>query len=264
MVLQIAMAFLWQVLFTVGAVIVFGCVIALLNRLFYRNFGSHYLTAAYITGFIGTPVHELSHALLCLVFCHKITEIKLFQINDEDGTLGYVNHSYNRRNIYQRIGNFFIGIAPLIVISAILYVIAMLLLPQMTSAMTAELKGLQSYTDAGSVFAGLWQAVIVFFSYIAAWQWWVFLLAGILLCLHMTLSRADVRGALSGILLTLIALLIADIVLWCAGANYLASFTGAVLSAAGYLICFFVLSLLLSLIAVALSFVLRFTVLRNA
>ena len=66
----------------------------------------------YLTAFIGTPVHELSHALLCVLARHKIHEIKLLQLNGSS-QLGYVYHSFNPKSLYQQCGRFFIGIAPI-------------------------------------------------------------------------------------------------------------------------------------------------------
>jgi hypothetical protein len=74
-------------------------------------------------GWLGTSVHELSHAIFCFIFGHKIVDIKLFSPDPETGTLGYVEHSYNRRNIYQMIGNFFIGVGPVILGSAVIYLL---------------------------------------------------------------------------------------------------------------------------------------------
>ena len=82
-----------------------------------------YLTAP------GVAVHELSHAFFCLVFRHKINEMKLFSPED-DGTLGYVNHSYNPENYYQRTGNFFIGTGPIWGGIFVLYLFSKILLPE--------------------------------------------------------------------------------------------------------------------------------------
>ena len=68
--------------------------------------------AIYISAWIGTPIHELSHAFFCLLFGHRIQKVALFN-PDNCGTLGYVTHSYNNHNLWQVMGNFFIGIAPL-------------------------------------------------------------------------------------------------------------------------------------------------------
>ena len=123
-------AFLMQLIFTVGIIVLFGLIVAMLNKMFYRNLASFGMAPCYITGFIGTPIHELSHALFCLIFGHKIHEIKLFQIGG-DGTLGYVNHSYNPKNIYHKIGNFFIGVAPIIGVSLAFYLLNLWLVPDM-------------------------------------------------------------------------------------------------------------------------------------
>ena len=72
--------------------------------------------------FIGTVIHELSHAIMCLIFLHNITDIKFFSTNT-GVEVGYVKHNYNKNNIYQLLGNFFIGIAPLLSGIVIMYII---------------------------------------------------------------------------------------------------------------------------------------------
>lgn len=69
-------------------------------------------------GGLGVVIHELSHLVLAIIFRHRINGVCLLRIpnpNDPtDKSLGYVNHSWNTRSIYQSIGNVFIGTAPVI------------------------------------------------------------------------------------------------------------------------------------------------------
>ncbi|MDR3490768.1 MAG: hypothetical protein P4M12_01845 [Gammaproteobacteria bacterium] len=60
------------------------------NRYFFAAYGMKGILA---TAWLGTPIHELGHALMCLIFAHKIKDIKLLTLNQADGTLGYVSHS---------------------------------------------------------------------------------------------------------------------------------------------------------------------------
>lgn len=233
---------------TVGSIVVFGLLIYIINRLFYANFGAHGRAVCYATGFIGTPVHELSHAAMCLLFGHRITEIRLFRISD-DGTLGYVSHTYNRRNVYQQIGNFFIGVAPILCISAILYGFAYLLLPSFTATV--------SETSASLSASSIWASVEAFFMGAASWQWWVFVLVGMLLALHMNLSVADIKGAWSGLIVLLVVVITVDAILGYVAVPALDAFTSFMLSAASYMICFFSIALMTSLIALAISFIIR-------
>lgn len=256
MILDILLGFLLQILFTIGLIVLVGFLIALCNKKFYSNLGGLGMTACYVTGCIGTPIHELSHALFCLIFGHKITEIKLFQINSDDGTLGYVKHSYNSKNIYQRIGNFFIGVAPILVISALLYLIAWLLMPKFVVELSI-LSASVNYADFGDVFGYVWAIIQTFFAGIITWQWWVFVVIGIFHALHMTLSGADIKGALSGLVFLLIALLVVDVIIGLISQSALNAFTRFIISAGSGLLCFLMLALIISVIAVAASFIVK-------
>lgn len=248
-----------QVISTIGAIFLFGFLIALCNRWFYLNFGSKSRLICYVTGFIGTPVHELSHALFCLIFGHKITEIKLFQINSADGTLGYVNHSYNPKNIYQKAGNFFIGVAPIIVISALLFLFAYLIMPSTVSDMTMLAQGISFDKGAGDFFNNVYSILYTFFSSALTWQWWVFVIIGMFFALHMTLSNADIKGSLSGLIFILLLFLIIDVILGLVGNSVLMSFNNIMFSIGAMLDMFLLISLMISLIAGLLSCLYRFT-----
>ncbi len=257
MIGDILVCFLLQIVFTVGLIVLFGFLIALCNKRFYANFGNYGRAACYITGAIGTPLHECAHALFCVIFGHKVTEIKLFQINSADGTLGYVNHSYNPENIYHKIGNFFIGVAPIIVISAVLYLLAWWLLPGFVAEINGSFQISDFVSNIGNVFTRLLGVLRSFFLCALSWQWWVFLIVGIFLALHMTLSKADIKGALSGILFLLIVILVVDVILGLVSGNLLTAVTQEVLGIASYLLCILVLAFVISIIAVLISYVFR-------
>jgi hypothetical protein len=106
-----------QVLLFLGPLILLGAimnVISGLNRSFIiRLFGTRGYLALF--GWIGTPIHELAHAIFALLFLHRIHSISLFSPDLESGRLGSVQHGYNPANPYQLIGCFFIGIAPILI-----------------------------------------------------------------------------------------------------------------------------------------------------
>lgn len=255
--LDIITNFILQNVFTIGLIMLFGFLIALCNKKFYANFGNYGRMVCYITGAVGTPIHECSHALFCLIFGHKIKSIKLFQINSADGTLGYVNHSYNPKNFYHKIGNFFIGVAPIIVISALLYLLAYLLLPEWLEELSFNLGKDESFANFGNELLQVFSAIPLFFLYAVTWEWWVFVIFGMFLSLHMTLSRADIKGALSGILLLIGAILIVDIVLGIVSSVFLNGFTKVALSIGSYLLCILLLALIISAVSVLISFIFR-------
>lgn len=112
---------------TIGCLIICGLVVAGFEKLFYKIVGGAFgYKTVMTTAIIGTPVHEAGHALMCLLFGHKIVEIKLYEPDTKTGTLGYVSHSFNPNNWYQKFGNLFIGLGPIFsglgVITAIMFI----------------------------------------------------------------------------------------------------------------------------------------------
>ena len=250
MIKDILIAFLIQIGSTIGLIILFGFIINLITRLFYSNFGSKALAVCKVTALVGTPVHELSHALFCLIFGHTIVDLRLYVPNDDHGTLGYVNHTYNPKNIYHRIGNFFIGIAPIVIISTILYLLSLVFLPGMMSSIIDLVKGVPT-----SGISNMWAIFTVIFSYMGSWHFWVYILISMLLCLHMTLSGPDIKGAASGIIFVLLVFLILDVIFALIGKLDL--LTGWVLSFSGVLITIFSLSIAIGFVAVLFSLIIR-------
>jgi len=94
---------------------------ALLERESLKLFGTRgYL---YLFGWIGTSVHELGHAVFCPLFGHSIDRMRLFSLDTRSRSAGFVYHSYNRRNLYHLVGNFFIGVGPLLLGTALIYLV---------------------------------------------------------------------------------------------------------------------------------------------
>lgn len=118
-----------QILSLIGPALVLGICMHGLSRAVesraVRVFGRRGYLRMY--GWLGTSVHELGHALFCPIFGHRIVAMQLFKPDPESGTLGYVRHVYNRRNPYHVLGNFFIGVGPLILGSLVIYGCAVLL-----------------------------------------------------------------------------------------------------------------------------------------
>lgn len=255
MISNILICFLLQITFTIVLIYLFGFIIALCNKKFYENFGSSSKTVCYVTGAIGTPIHECAHALFCIIFGHKITDIKLFQINSIDGTLGYVNHSYNPKNIYHKIGNFFIGVAPIIVISIIQFLLAWWLLPNFV--INFDFNYNTTDYNIGIIFDNIFLVLRSFFLNVTHWQWWLFLFLGSFLALHMTLSKEDIKGSASGVTVLITIILIVDVIIGIINSNLLISFTRIILNLATYLFCFFMLSVIIAIFAVIISYIFR-------
>ncbi len=242
------------------AVGVVGFIISLINRLFYKCVNGNRVVC-YATGIIGTPIHELSHALLCLVFFHKITEIRLFQIDERTGVLGYVNHSYNRKNIYQVAGNYFIGIAPIVCGSAVLYLLMMLLLPDAFQAAQTNFDTILLVVNSqrySYILSALYEMVIgiykgIFSQSFADWRLWVFLIICFCIALHMNLSGADIKGSLTALPIMIVLIAVFNLIF--GYTDMYGSYLGVVTSAGCVLVGFLLLSVIFSLMLLVVGLI---------
>ncbi len=262
--MEIITNFIYQIIFTLGVIVVFGLLIALCRKAFCKiaeNMGTKVLL---VTGIIGTPIHELSHALMCILFGHKIIDLKLYQPNSQDKTLGYVNHTYNPKNLYHQIGNFFIGIAPIICGSTVLLLLMRLLVPSVYSEVMQELKFISLLsTDLmdASTYLGyfdlFWEIISIIFDFTAAGSilWWIFIIISLMIASHMELSPADIKGGLKGFLFIAIILLITDIILYFVSFETLESVTTIMTSSALYIAGFLAIAVVFSgvLVLIALA-----------
>ena len=221
---KVLLTTLFQLLSIFGVFFVFGLILYLLarytRRLYVNILGPK--SDIYFTGWIGTPVHELGHALFCIPFLHKILEIKLFSLNSEDGTLGYVNHAYNPRNPWAQIGNFFIALGPILFGSLIICLLIRFLLPD-GQQLLVHINGSPSdyisltgflqlitriFTSSTDIISALFTS-----THVHQWQFWVFLYLCICISAHMELSPPDLKGLGLGLIAIIVILLIINIVL---------------------------------------------------
>lgn len=80
-------------------------------------------------GGLGVAIHELGHAAFAFLFHHKVTHVQLLNFHyAATGNLGSVEHSWNQKSIYQRLGNFFIGLAPFYTCSMAIFLLQKFLL----------------------------------------------------------------------------------------------------------------------------------------
>ncbi len=175
------------------------------------------------TGWIGVPIHEIGHAFFCIPFRHKINEIKLYE--PKDGVLGYVNHSFNPKSSYQKVGNFFIGVGPILFGSVLLAVLIYFLLPHFRehyAQLTDPLLRFPIYelssSEGWSRFGGIFSASFVhFFRIMAEGNAWgdvrtyLCLYLGICIASHMELSPPDIRGAWYGLRVFIVLLFLGNL-----------------------------------------------------
>jgi len=238
--------------FTVGLIIGFGFLIALCRRAFINMTGQRGCQILLITGAVGTPVHELSHAAMCLLFGHKIEEIKLYQPNSNDGTLGYVNHSFNPKNLYHQIGNFFIGVAPILGGSGVLFLLMLIMAPdaydrvsttfEIIPTMSTGLGDIDTYLGFFELMWGMVVSVLHYTNMDSVW-WWLFIILALMVSSHMELSGADIKGGLVGLGFLAGLVLVVDIIVGIISTEALSTVTRAMTSFSLYIIGFLSISL---------------------
>jgi hypothetical protein len=147
----------------------------------------------FLTGWVGTPVHEAGQAIFCLIFRHKITEIKFFS-SQKDGTTGYIKHEYNPKSLYQKIGNFFIGIAPMFFGALVIYALLWIFLPGCVPKEMGEGIGITGLKILKNIFNS---------NNFGNWRFWVFFYLSLSVASHAALSTSDLKGTVPSFLILL-------------------------------------------------------------
>jgi len=187
-----------QILWLWGAFFLIGFALYFISNLRSKAFAASigHKAELFLTGWIGIPVHEMGHAVFCFIFRHKITEAKFFSPK-EDGTMGFVKHEFNPKSSYQKIGNFFIGIAPMLFGTVVIYALLGILFPEY---LPEELTGSIAGTSWG-IFRNFFR-----FASFSDLRFWIFIYLSLGIASHMKLSVQDFKGATSGFI-TLLALI---------------------------------------------------------
>lgn len=242
-------------LVVLGPWVAFALVIHLLERVMERRLASRFgWHSVMLTGWLGTPIHELSHAAMCLVFHHRIDELVLFRPDPVSGRLGYVRHSFRRHNGFEEVGNLFIGIAPLLGGTAVLTALTWLFYPD---AIRLVWNTAAPWSDGWRAVDGVALARSVGGQILAPGHWfngrlWIYLYLVLCVSLHMAPSPSDYAGAGRGFVRVLLPLLLIGVLLagW---ASVAAELAGAILEILGPIWIVMALSIVLCLIACGLA-----------
>jgi len=179
------------------------------------------------TGWLGTPIHELSHVAMCIVFRHRIDDVALFEPDLQSGRLGYVRHTFTKTNWFERVGNVFIGLAPLAGGALALATLLWMFYPAAVESSLAQQK-VELIEDAVSAppalpiqanppstsmsasvanfFDATATATSTLFQQIFSWQnfqtkrFWCFLYLTLCVGSHMAPSRSDYDGTRHGVM----------------------------------------------------------------
>ena len=255
----------WQVMILVGPIILLALIMNFLSQK-NESLGCRVMgQKVYLYGFawLGTSIHELGHAIFAIIFAHKISEIKLFTPGSGK-TLGHVKHGYTKGNPYQTLGNFFIGLGPILLGTFLLLVVSWLLFDidifslanKYQVVFSIELfKSFESVKNAiVNIGSGVWQ----YFDLILTGPkttWWklaLFFYLFYAIGSSITLSGADMKGAFKGFLYFVIVLLLFNI-----GTIWMGEFTTTFFSQVNeYLSGFYFLIIMSMCLNIAFIFVL--------
>lgn len=173
----------------------------------------------YTLGWLGTPVHELGHALMCKLFGHRVDEVKLFQPDSATGHIGFVRHSYNRRNLYHRVGNLFIALGPVILGGLLVLLLGRGLVGRWFHSGKSALADIDNLWQVLPALASwLWILTKGLWAFAASLDFgnaltWLFLYLALAIGTHANLSPADLKTARSGMVVFVVGLTAVNLLL---------------------------------------------------
>lgn len=167
--------------------------------------------AIIFTGLIGTPIHEIGHWLGCKLFGFKVMEVSLFRplASRNDGILGFVSYSYDRSSLWHQLGCFITGIAPLMFGGVVIILVLRFLTPEVYQRILNRVESASKNSGIKKGLSVFWAAFSGFWIGLFSLRKWG-ILRGIIclyivlsVSMHMSLSRQDLVGASTGLLVVL-------------------------------------------------------------
>jgi hypothetical protein len=257
MISFIELLYLFGVLVTIGFMI--GVIEKYIHTYLFRSYGTRGIL---FTAWIGTPIHEIGHLVQCFIWGHRVTRVKLLQINHVNGVLGFVEHQYDRNSMYHQVGNFFIGIGPIISGVASLVIAMYFLIPQtfqtftthIDQHVTLESLNIEVFRMVLGVIAALIKSLFTLENLLNPF-FWIYSMIAICISSHIALSKQDMKGSARGLIAIFIVLVLAKLVTGLLGFNsHLLIVKLAEYNA--YVLAFSSVALFFSLAALLISFLL--------
>ncbi len=207
---------------TLGVLLACGLLVGLCSHLFAKLLGRGSGRVFDVTSLIGTPIHELGHALMCPIFGHRISRMRLWTPNPDDGVYGFVEHTYSRKNLWARLGNLFIALGPLLSGLGVIVLMLWICFPiQWNAYLESSHALLVSTATPREVFSGILALIAALPKAFA--QDWLRSLIGLLIILpvslHVTLSWQDIRSGASAFPLYCFLLVIFGLITWLLGVS---------------------------------------------
>ena len=249
-------------LYPLAPILICGYLAWVCQRLYVRLLGRNSYRICMATSVIGTPVHELGHAMMCPLFGHRIVEMVLWQYGTDDGYLGYVRHSRDTDNLYQRLGDLFISVGPIFSGMAVLSLLLMIFFPDTwrshISAVVSLVEG-----DA-SVLAGIFSGLRMLPNMLAeltrgppALGRILVVLVMLSVSLRMSLSPQDIECAVHALPSYLTATLVLTVIVTVLGRSLSAAVVGALEAFGVFLMAMFSLVLAFSVVQILLALVIH-------
>lgn len=249
-------------LYPVAPILICGLIAWACLQLYVRLLGRGGYQLRMAASVIGTPVHELGHAMMCVIFGHKIVEMVLWQHGTDDGCQGYVSHSHDHSNLYQQVGCLFVSTGPIFSGMAVLSLLLMIFFPNTWST---HISAVVSLVEAdASVLAGIFSGLRMIPDMFAELTCGPAALGRIVVVLVMlsvstsvTLSPGDIRNAVHGVGPYLMVTLAVTVVVTVLGRGVTGVVVGALETFSVFLMAMFSLVLVFAAAQVAVALVIR-------
>ncbi len=220
---DLLLATLGQMVSLFAGLFIFGLLIQFISQLTFKSLERAYGSkGVYLVAWLGTPIHELGHALFCVIFGHRIEDISLFRPDPVTGTLGYVYHKWNPKNPWQVLGNFFIGVGPMVLGCAVLFALFYFLIPgsaRVWDSISLSVGAVSPQSPVAGYFTVFGDSTLAIikliftFDNLSLWQFWLFLYLSVCISGNIRLSWADFKGSLSGLGCIVLPFLLMNLVL---------------------------------------------------